>query len=146
VAGRLETIQTGGMKPPPSPRYRHRLPVEIISHAFWLCHVFSVSFRDVQFLLVERGHCRLPGDRSTLVKKTGQSFANCLCHPRLRPGDKWHLGEVFIQIQAIRHYLWRAVNETVLRKPLSDLVIARQPIGSLQFGDQADSGARIRRR
>jgi len=43
------------MKPPPDPHYRHRFPAEIISHAVWLYHVFSLSLRDVELLLAERG-------------------------------------------------------------------------------------------
>ena len=43
------------MKPPPDPRYRHRFPAEIIGHAVWLYHVFSLSLRDVELLLAERG-------------------------------------------------------------------------------------------
>ena len=43
------------MKPSPDPHYRHRFPAEIISHAVWLYHVFSLSLRDVELLLVERG-------------------------------------------------------------------------------------------
>src|SRR6185312_2286102 len=27
------------------------------------------------------------------------------------PGDKWHLDEVFIRIQGVRHYPWRAVDQ-----------------------------------
>ncbi|MGA7012006.1 MAG: IS6 family transposase, partial [Pseudolabrys sp.] len=34
---------------------RHRFPVEIISHAVWLYHVFSLSLRDVELILAERG-------------------------------------------------------------------------------------------
>jgi hypothetical protein len=44
-----------GMKPPPDPHYRHRFSAEIISHAIWLYHVFSLSLRDVELLLAERG-------------------------------------------------------------------------------------------
>ena len=39
------------MRPPPDPHYRHRFPAEIISHAVWLYHVFSLSLRDVELLL-----------------------------------------------------------------------------------------------
>ena len=28
-----------------------------------------------------------------------------------RPGDKWHLGEVFVQINGAQRYLWRAVDQ-----------------------------------
>ena len=44
-----------GMKKPPDPHYRHRFPAELISHAVWLYHVFSLSFRDVELILAERG-------------------------------------------------------------------------------------------
>jgi putative transposase len=30
---------------------RHRFPAEIISHAVWLYHVFSLSLRDVELIL-----------------------------------------------------------------------------------------------
>ena len=43
------------MQPPPDPHYRHRFPAEIISHAVWLYHVFSLSLRDVELLLAQRG-------------------------------------------------------------------------------------------
>jgi putative transposase len=43
------------MKKPPDPHYRHRFPAELISEAVWLYHVFSLSFRDVEWLLSERG-------------------------------------------------------------------------------------------
>ena len=43
------------MKKPPSPHYRHRFPAELISHAVWLYHVFSLSLRDVELILAERG-------------------------------------------------------------------------------------------
>ena len=44
-------------------------------------------------------------------KKFGQSFAGCLRRRRPRPGDKWHLDEVFIRIQGVQHYLWRAADQ-----------------------------------
>ena len=42
--------EDGGMKRPPDPHYRHRFPAELISHAVWLYHVFSLSFRDVELI------------------------------------------------------------------------------------------------
>jgi hypothetical protein len=30
---------------------------------------------------------------------------------RPRPGDKWHLDEMFLRIGAKQHYLWRAVDQ-----------------------------------
>ena len=51
----LEDGETDGMKRSPGPRYRHRSPTKIITHAVWLYHVFSLSLRDVELLLAERG-------------------------------------------------------------------------------------------
>src|SRR4029077_17300833 len=53
--GSVTVTGSGRSKPPPSPHYRHRFPAEIISHAVWLCHVFSLSLRDVELLLAARG-------------------------------------------------------------------------------------------
>jgi putative transposase len=44
-------------------------------------------------------------------RKFGQSSANQLRRRRPRPGDKWHLDEVFLTIHGERHYLWRAVDQ-----------------------------------
>src|SRR5437868_760384 len=43
------------MTPQPASYHRHRFPAEIISHAVWLYHVFSLSLRDVELILAERG-------------------------------------------------------------------------------------------
>ena len=99
------------MKPPPNPHYRHRFPAEIISHAVWLYHVFSLSLRDVELLLAERGVAVSHETVRRWCRKFGQSFADCVRRRRPRPGDKWHLDEVFIRIQGVQHYLWRAVDQ-----------------------------------
>ena len=41
----------------------------------------------------------------------GQEYANQLRRRGLRPGDKWHLDEVFVQISGAQRYLWRAVDQ-----------------------------------
>ena len=50
LAARTGPDEIGGMKLPPNPDYRHRFPAEIISHAVWLYHVFSLSLRDVDLI------------------------------------------------------------------------------------------------
>jgi putative transposase len=99
------------MKPPPDPHYRHRFPAEIISYAVWLYHVFSLSFRDVELLLAERGVSVSYETIRRWYLKFGASFADKLRRRRPRPGDKWHLDEVFVRIQGELHYLWRAVDQ-----------------------------------
>jgi putative transposase len=43
--------------------------------------------------------------------KFGQWYAAGLRKRRPRTGDKWHLDEVFLNINGVRHYLWRAVDQ-----------------------------------
>src|ERR1700753_2402020 len=107
----MDPGETDGMKPPPDPSYRHRFPVEIISHAVWLYHVFNLSLRDVELLLAERGVIVSYESVRRWCLKFGQSFADKLRPRRPRPGDTWHLDEVFIRINGEQHYLWRAVDQ-----------------------------------
>jgi len=99
------------MKPPSDPHNRHRFSAEIISHTVWLYHVFSLSLRDVELLLAERGIVVSYETVRRWCQKFGQSFAYRLRHRRPRPGDKWFMDEVFIRIQGMQHYLWRAVDQ-----------------------------------
>ena len=99
------------MKKPPDPHYRHRFAADLISHAVWLYHVFSLSFRDVGLLLAERGVVVSYESIRRWRPKFGSTFADNLRRRRPRPGDKWHLDEVFIRIQGELRYLWRAVDQ-----------------------------------
>jgi putative transposase len=99
------------MKQPPDPHYRHRFPADLISHAVWLYHVFSLSFRDVELILAERGVIVSYESIRRWCLKFGASFADKLRRRRRQPGDKWHLDEVFIRVQGELQYLWRAVDQ-----------------------------------
>jgi putative transposase len=90
---------------------RHRFPAEIISHAVWLYHVFSLSLRDVELILAERGVIVTRESVRHWCRKFGADFASRLRRRRPRPGDTWHLDEVFIRIRGVLHYLWRAVDQ-----------------------------------
>ena len=116
------------MKKPPDPHYRHRFPAELISHAVWLYHVFSLSFRDVELILAERGVIVSYESIRRWCLKFGASFANSLRRRRPRPGDKWHLDEVFIRIQGELHSLWRAVDQDGI--VLDILVQSRRDAGA----------------
>ncbi len=88
-----------------------RFPQEIIAHAVWLYHRFSLSFRDVEELLFARGITVTYETVRQWCRKFGQAYANQLRRRRPRPGDKWHLDEVFLKIKGRTHYLWRAVDQ-----------------------------------
>jgi putative transposase len=69
---------------PPNLYHRHRFPAEIISHAVWLYYLFSLSLRDVELILAERG---VPLSYETVrrwCQKFGRSFAERL--RKRRPG------------------------------------------------------------
>lgn len=82
--------------PSPDPHYRHRFPVEIISHAVWLYHVFSLSLRDVELILADRSIVLSYETVRRWCQRFAGRFADRLRWCRPRPGDKWHLDEVLI--------------------------------------------------
>src|SRR6476619_5921198 len=71
---------------------RHRFPPDVIRHVVWLYLRFTLSYRDVEELLVERG---LDVSYETVrrwVLKFGLQFARNLRARRQRPRGRWHLG------------------------------------------------------
>ncbi len=88
-----------------------RYPGDIISHCVWLYHRFPLSFREVEEMMLQRGIVVSHETVRQWCAKFGQTYANQLRRRRPRPGDKWHLDEVFIRINGTIHYLWRAVDQ-----------------------------------
>jgi putative transposase len=89
---------------------RHRFPPEIIPHAIWLYARFTLSFRDVEELLAERG---IDASYETVRRwflKFGPSIAANIRRSRPRPSDHWHLDEMVISIRGGKYWLWRAVD------------------------------------
>jgi putative transposase len=98
--------------PPTTNLYkRHRFTAEIIGHCVWLYFRFCLSYRDVEELMAERGILLTYEAVRSWCRKFGQAYANELRRRRPRPGDKWHLDEVFLTINGQHHYLWRAVDQ-----------------------------------
>jgi transposase-like protein len=90
---------------------RHRLPPEVIRHAVWLYARFTLSFRDVEDLLVERGIDVSNEAVRRWFLKFGRLIAVNLRHSRPRAGARWHLVEMVIKIRRRKHWLWRAVDD-----------------------------------
>ena len=90
---------------------RHRFPPEIISHAVWLYYRFSLSFREVEDLLAERGVTVTYETIRQRSIKFGAQYARRLKRRHGRLGDTWFLDEVFVTINGQRQYLWRAVDQ-----------------------------------
>lgn len=77
----------------------------------WLYFRFPLSFREVEELMLQRGVFVSYETVRRWCQKFGQAYADGLRRRRPRPGDKWHLDEVFIKANGERKYLWRAVDQ-----------------------------------
>src|SRR3954464_15343908 len=90
---------------------RHRFPPPIIQHAIWLYLRFTLSYRDIEDLLAERG---LEVSYETVrrwVLKFGPGIARNLRRLRPRSSPRWHLDEMVVKIAGTQMYLWRAVDD-----------------------------------
>src|SRR5215472_4416009 len=81
-----------------------------IQHAIWLYLRFTLSYRDVEELLAERGLDISYETVRRWVLKFGPAIARRLRQRRPRPSDRWHLDEMVVRIAGERLYLWRAVD------------------------------------
>src|SRR5258708_31007655 len=105
------------------PYRRHRFPPSIIQHAIWLYLRFTLSYRDVEDLLAERG---LEVSYETVrrwVLKFGLLFARELRRRRPRPTPRWHLDEMAVVIAGRQFWLWRAVDD---EGEVLDLLVQRR--------------------
>src|SRR4029077_4005399 len=102
---------------------RHQYPPTIIRHAVWLYVRFTLSYRDVEELLAERG---LEVSYETVrrwVLKFGPMFARELRRRRSRPTSRWHLDEMAGMIAGRQFGLWPAVAD---EGELLDLLVQRR--------------------
>ncbi len=96
---------------PPISYARHQFPPAIIQHAIWLYLRFTLSFRDVEDLLAERG---LEVSYETVRRwllKFGPAIAKRLRQGRARSTGHWHLDEMAVRISGEWMYLRRAVDD-----------------------------------
>ena len=89
----------------------HRFPCEIISHTVWLYHRFTLSLRDVEDLMAERGVIVSYETIRCWCLKFGPQYAKSVRRKQGRLGDIWHVDELFVRIQGRQVYLWRAVDQ-----------------------------------
>src|SRR6516162_3539504 len=109
----------------------YRFPAEIISHAVWLYFRFPLGLRMVEELLAARAIIVSHETVRQWALKFGQPFANQVRRRLPRVGDKWHLDEVVLKIAGVKHWLWRAVDQTgivldVQRSPRSRICMIQR--------------------
>src|SRR5260370_3566882 len=88
----------------------HQFPPALIQHAVWLYLRFTLSYRDVEDLLAERGVEVSYETIRRWVRKFGPVFAKRLRQAHPKPSRHWHLDEMVARIAGERVYLWRAVD------------------------------------
>ena len=90
---------------------RHRFPPAIIQYVVSLYFRFSLSYRDVEELLAERGIDVSYETIRRWAEKFGRSYATRLRRNRPKSSSTWHIDEVFLKIGGKQFYLWRAVDD-----------------------------------
>ena len=88
----------------------YRFPPEVIDHAIWLYLRFTLSFRDVEDLLAERGIAVSYETVRRWVNHFAPTIAAQLRKRRPKPHATWHLDEAYLKIDGRMAYLWRAVD------------------------------------
>src|SRR5712672_3178740 len=88
----------------------YRFPPVIIQQAIWLYLRFTLSFRDVEDLLAERGIMVSYETVRRWVNHFGPTIAAVLRKRRPKPHTIWHLDEAYLKIDGRMVYLWRAVD------------------------------------
>ena len=92
---------------------------------------FTLSFRDVEELLAERGIVVTYESIRRWVLNFGPAIARRLRARRPKPHGRWHLDEMFVRVGGKQMYLWRAVDAEgevldILVQPKRDTKAARK--------------------
>lgn len=90
---------------------RHRYPPDVIRYAVWAYFGFTMSFRDVEDLLAQRGLNVSYETVRAWTLKFGRQFARNIRRNRHKPTGRWHLDEVVVKICGAQMYLWRAIDD-----------------------------------
>ena len=77
---------------------RHRYPAAVTQHAIWLCFRFTLSFRDVEEMLRQRGVDVSYETIRAWTLKFGTKIAANLRRRKLPPSPRWHLDEMVCRI------------------------------------------------
>src|ERR1700740_919647 len=91
---------------------RHRFPPDVIRHAVWLYLRFTLSYRDVEDLLAERGLIVSNESIRRWVLKFGPVIAKNLRTSRPRAYTRWHRGITY----KLQERLLGGLSNTILRK------------------------------
>ena len=102
----------------------------------------TLSFADIEELLAARGIIATYETIRKWCKKFGCAYCHQIKKARGRLGDTWYLDEVFIKINGVQHYLFRAVDQDgdeidILVQKRKDKNAAKRFFKKLLKGQQA---------
>src|SRR5512145_2168967 len=89
---------------------RHRFPPDVIRLGVWLYYRFTLSLRDVEHLLAERGIDVTYETIRCWANKFGPAIAANIRRARPRADSVWHLDEMVVRINGTRMFMLRAVD------------------------------------
>ena len=90
---------------------RHHFPAEIISHCVWLYNCFSLSFRDIEKMMLYRGIEVTYETIRDWNDKFAHQMARKVRRYRAKASRKCHLDEMRVKIKGEVYWLWRAVDK-----------------------------------
>lgn len=102
---------------------RHRFPPSVIQHAVWLYFRFTLSLRDVEEMLAQRGIDVSYETIRAWTVKFGPKIAANLRRRKLPPSPRWHLDEMVSTIAGERVRIWRAVDD---ESEVMDMVVQKR--------------------
>jgi putative transposase len=117
---------------------RHRFPPDVIRRAVWLYLRFTLSYRDVEDLLAERGLTVSNESIRRWVLKFGPVIGKNLRGTRPKPNSRWHLDEMVVSIAGLRKLLRRQgfVPTVIVTDKLRSYGAALREIGFSGLHDQ----------
>src|SRR5215213_9137345 len=86
-------------------------PPVVIQHAVWLYFRFTLSLRDVEEMLAQRGIEVSYETVRCWTIKFGPKIAANLRRRKRPPSPRWHLDEMVSTIGGERVWIWRAVDD-----------------------------------
>src|SRR5947207_10368925 len=102
------------LRPRPTPASAfagYRFPPEVITLAVRWYVRFSLSYRDVEELLAERG---IEVDHVSIyrwVQRFAPEFAEAARARQHVVGDRWHVDETYLKVGGMWRYLFRAIDQ-----------------------------------
>lgn len=89
---------------------RHRYPASIIGYCVWLYYRFTLSYRDIELIMMKKGISVTYESIRYWCIKFGKIYAKRIKQTK-QHCNSVYMDEIFCKINSKRVYLWRAVDQ-----------------------------------